>query len=545
VLVAAAFAISACQPTPTGGPSPAPSPTGVARTGGTFIYGQSGDAAALDPWNVTDGNSLQVTEQIFESLVTYKPQSFEIEPNLATKWEVSTDKKSWVFTLREGVKFHDGTDFDADAVVFNFERARDTKHPYRPSKPVADNFAYYGDMWAGFDADSVITKVEAVDKRTVRFTTSVPFGPLLANMGMGTFGLISPKSIRDNQDGWMLPGSMGAAGTGAFMFKPGAWQKDQQITLERNPNYWRKDAQGAQLPHLDKLVIRFITDTQARLAELKAGTIHAMRDFTPADIPAITADPNLQLIDRPSFNVGYLGLNIKKPPLDKLEVRKAIAHAIDKQAIATTIYAGKAKPATQFLVQGVIGYDESIKDFYPYNPDEAKRLLQQAGVANPEIDLWWMPVSRPYFPEPKRIAEAFASDLARVGIKAQLQTIDWTTYRTQARTNVFDTWLLGWTGDNGDPDNWVCVFFCNMKENGSWDTPKGTQAVQLMKDAASETDNTKRAELYKQVTKLIQEDVPRIPMFNAQVPVAASKKVSGYVPHPKGSEELYPIKVSQ
>ncbi|OLE43563.1 MAG: hypothetical protein AUI36_23775 [Cyanobacteria bacterium 13_1_40CM_2_61_4] len=361
---------------------------------------------------------------------------------------------------------------------------------------------------------------------------------------MGTFGLISPKSIKDSPDGFMLPGSKSAAGTGPFMFQPGAWQKDQQITLVKNPSYWRKDDKGAALPYIDKLVMRFITDTQARLAELKAGTIDGMRDFTPADIPGIKSDPNLQLISRPSFNVGYLGMNVHKAPLDKLDVRKAIAMAINKQAIADSIYGGQAKPATQFLVKGVIGYDESA-DFYKYDPDGAKKLLQQAGVSNPEIDLWYMPVSRPYYPEPKKIAEAFQSDLAKVGINAKLNTIDWTTYRTNARKNMFGLWLLGWTGDNGDPDNWVCVFFCNPKENGSWDTTKATQAIKLMKDAASETDTTKRGELYKQTSQIIRDDVPRVPMFNAEVPVAASKKVQGYLPHPKGSEEFTLVQISK
>ena len=541
VAVMSAVVLGACT---TQQPGAGASPTAAARQGGTFRYGQSGDAAALDPWNVTDGNSLQITEQIFESLVAYKPQTFEIVPNLADSWSNSSDKTQWTFKLHPAIKFTDGTDFDADAVVFNFDRARISKFQYRNSKPVADDYGYYSDMWGGFDGDSIITKVEAVDKTTVRFTTKTPFGPFLANMGMGTFGLVSPKSIKDNPDGFMLPGSQGAAGTGPFMFKPGSWQKDQQITLERNPNYWRKDDKGVQLPYLDKIVIRAIPDTQSRLAELKAGTIDAMRDFTPADISGIKADPNLQLISRPSFNVGYLGMNVHKAPLDKLEVRKAIAMAINKQAIADSIYAGQAKPATQFLPKGVVGYDDSA-DFYKYSQDEAKKLLQQAGVSNMTVDLWYMPVSRPYYPEPKKIAEAFASDLSKVGITVKLQSIDWTTYRTNARKNAMDLWLLGWTGDNGDPDNWVCVFFCNTKENGSWDSATAQQAVKTMKDAATETDNAKRDQLYKQVSGLIKQDVPRIPMFNAEVPVAASKKVQGYVPHPKGSEEFTLVQISK
>lgn len=543
VLVVAVLAVGACTSTPA--PSPSSSPSGAARSGGTFTFAQSGDAAALDPWNVTDGNSLQVTEQIFESLVAYKPTTFEIVPHLADSWTQSTDKTQWTFKLHPGIKFSDGTDFDADAVAFNFNRAMNTKFPYRNAKPVADDYGYWGDMWGGFDKDSIITNVEAFDKVTVRFTTKTPFGPFLANMGMGTFGLVSPTSIKADQDGWMLPGSKGAAGTGPFMFTPGSWKKDQQIDLARNPSYWKKDDKGAQLPYLDKVVIRFIKDTQSRLAELKAGTINGMRDFTPADIPSIQGDANLQIIARPSFNIGYLGINVHKAPLDKIEVRKAIAMGINKQAIADTIYAKQAKPATQFLVKGLIGYDESA-DFYKYDVDGAKKLLADAKVTTPiELNLWWMPVSRPYYPEPQKIATAYQTDLAKIGINAKLNSIDWTTYRTKARANEFDLWLLGWTGDNGDPDNWVCVFFCNPKQNGSWDSATATQAIKLMQDGAKETDTAKRDAIYKQVSGLIKQDIPRIPMFNSEVPVAASKKVTGYVPHPKGSEEFVLVQVSK
>ena len=292
------FVAVSCAPqggTPASSTPGASTVTGAAgpTTGGNFRFGQSGDISALDPWNVTDGNSLQVTRQIFESLVDYEPTGFKIVPKLATKWETSSDGKTWTFTLREGVKFHDGTPFDAASVVFNFERARFAKNEWRPTKPVADDFAYYADQWGGYDNDSVITKVEAKDPKTVVFTTATPFGPFLANMAMSAFPSNSPKSVKDDKDGWMLVASKGAAGTGPFVFKPGAWQKDQQITLEKNPSYWEKDSAGRALPYLDKITFRFIKDTAARLAELKAGSIDTMKDFSQQDNPTIKEDANI------------------------------------------------------------------------------------------------------------------------------------------------------------------------------------------------------------------------------------------------------------
>ncbi len=300
-----ALVVGACSQTTQPGTSAAPATATAASgvvTGGTFRFGQSGDITVLDPWNVTDGNSLLVTRQIYESLVDYEPTGFKIVPKLAESWSTSADGKVWTFNLRKGVKFHDGTDFNADAVVLNFNRAMNTKDPYR-GKPIGDEYAYWGDQWNGFDKDSIITKVEAKDANTVLFTTTTAFGPFLANMAMPTFPIVSPKSIKDDVDGWMTVNTKGAAGTGPFLIKPGAWQKGQQITLEKNPTYWAKDKDGKSLPYLDKVVFRFIADESARVAELRAGSVDAIRDFSPASIPTIKADANLQIIPRPSFNI--------------------------------------------------------------------------------------------------------------------------------------------------------------------------------------------------------------------------------------------------
>lgn len=538
LLLVLALVASACAQS---APTPAATGATAVQTGGNFRFGQSGDITVLDPWNVTDGNSLLVTRQVYESLVDYEPTGFKIVQKLATKWEPSADGKTWTFTLRDGVKFHDGTDFNADAVVLNFERGRNTKHPQR-GKPIGDNYAYYGDMWNGFDADSVIASVVAKDPKTVVFTTKAAFGPFLANMAMPTFPIISPKSIKDDPDGWMTVNSKGAAGTGPFQFKPGAWQKDVQIVLEKNASYWAKDEKGAALPYLDRVTFRFIKDTAARIAELKAGSVDAIRDFSPQDIATLKADPNLQIVPRQSFNVAYLGLNLGAKPFDNLNVRKAVAMGINKQAIAQAIYAGEAKVASQFLVPGMLGYDESVTEFYKYDEVAAKKALADGGYPNGfETELWYMPVSRPYYPDPKKIAEAFAADLAKIGIKATLQTKDFAPYRVDARENKYPMHLLGWTGDNGDPDNFLNVFFKPRVVNGQ-DTPieggnwSNPQAWALLRQAQTETVDSKRAELYKQISKIVQNEIPRIPMFHANPPTGTTKKVTSFVPHPTGGE---------
>lgn len=542
LLIAIAVVTSACEPwrTPVG-QGEAPSGAAVAASGGTFRFGQSGDATVLDPWNVAHGDSLLVTRQIYESLVDYEPTGFKVLPKLATKWEPSADGKTWTFTLRDGVRFHDGTELNAEAVVLNFERGRNTKHAQR-GKPIGDQYAYYGDMWGGFDGDSVITSVTAKDAKTVVFTTKAAFGPFLANMAMPSFAIISPKSIRDDPDGWMTVNSRGAAGTGPFMFRPGAWLRGRSLTLDRNPSYWQKDDRGVQLPYLDKVTFRFIADTSARIAELKAGSLDAIRDFSPQDIATLKADPNLQVISRPSFSVAYIGVNHSERPFDNVNVRRAVAHAINKNAIAQAIFGGAAMPASQFLVPGMLGYDDSVTDFYKYDPEGAKKALADGGMPNGfETELWYMPVSRPYYPDPKKIAEAFAADLAKVGIKATLRTEDQTSYLRDARENRFGLWLLDRTGDSGDPDNFLNVLFGPKVidgkdtpiEGGAWSNP---QAWALLRQARREISESKRAELYKQVSKIIQREVVRIPTFHATPPIGISKKVRGFVPHLTGGE---------
>ena len=510
-----------------------PAPSSSVRA---FTFASSGDAAALDPWNVVDDNSLQVTQQIFETLVSYDTQSFDIKPGLAVSWSVSADKRQWTFKLRDGVKFHDGTDFNSDAVVFNFDRARLTKFKYRNAQPVADDYNYYQSMWGGFDDDSLITKVEAFDRLTVRFITKQPYGPFLATLAMTTFGIVSPASITADPNGWMLPSSQSAAGTGPFMYTPGAWRKDDQILLVRNPNYWQFDDKGVRLPYVERVLLRSIPDTGDRLAALRSGQIHAMRDFAPGDLPILKAEPRITLLDRAPNNIGYVRFNTHAAPLDNPDVRKAIAMAIDPQAFAQVVFGGFAAPATQFLPPGMLGYDDGTRAFQAYDPSGAARILDLAGIKDLQIELWYMPIARPYFPEPRKAAESIQASLKKIGITVLLNTTDFTSYRDQFKRNQYQMWLYGWTGDNGDPDNFLCVFFCNMTQNGSWDDVTAQRAIRYIKDAQSETDQLRRADLYRQASREIQRGVPAVPIVHADVPVAVLRTVSGYVPHPKGCE---------
>jgi peptide/nickel transport system substrate-binding protein len=526
-LAAAILALSACQVAPVPGlATPVPTPAGGVDAGGSFRVAISGDAATLDPWNASDANAMLVTRQIFETLVDYEPGGFKIVPKLAESWSVSSDGRSWTFVLRRGVKFHDGTQLDAAAVVLNFDRARQAAHPLR-GPAGADRFRAYAALVEGFDDASVIARLEAKDSGTVVITTKMPFGPLLADLAMPSFAIVSPKSMRDDPAGWSTPASSGASGTGPFVFRPGEWQPGQQIALERNAAYWMKDQGGALLPYADRVVFRVIRDETTRIAELRSGSIDAVRDLTISALPTVKADPNLQLIARATFNVMYLGIAGTAGPFDKVEVRRAIAMAIDKPLLATVLYGGVGRPASQLLAPAMLGYDDSVVEFYRYDAAAAKRLLADAGLPSGfTTELWYPSTWRAQYPDPKRVAESVAADLAKIGIAATVRAQEPAAYRADIRADRLPLWIGDAVGDSADPDS----FF---PDGGTW---AGDVVRELLRRARYEADESKRTELYKQVSKIIQQDAARMPLVHADALVAATKKVRGLTPHPIGVE---------
>jgi peptide/nickel transport system substrate-binding protein len=526
-VAAVILALSACQVAPpTGVATPLPTPAGGVDTGGSFRVAIAADNATLDPWNASDPNALLVTRQIFETLVEYEPGSLRIVPKLAESWSVSSDGLAWTFVLRRGVKFHDGIDLDAAAVMLNFDRARQSAHPLRGLSGL-ERFRAYATLLEGFDDASAIARVEAKDGGTVVITTRVPFGPLLADLAMPSFAIVSPKSMRDDPSGWPTPASSGASGTGPFVFRPGSWQTGQQIALERNASYWMKDPSGATLPYVDRVVFRVVKEEAARIAELRSGGVDTVRDLTLAALPTVKADPNLQLVARPAFNSTYVGVAATAGPLDKIEVRRAIAMAIDKPLLAAVLYSGAGLPASQLLPPGMLGYDDSVVEFHRYDVAAAKRLLADAGLASGfATELHYPSVWRAQYPDPRRVAESVAADLARIGITVTVRAAEPAAYRADSRAGRLPLWIGDATGESADPDS----FFA---DGGAW---AGDVVRELLRRARYEADGSKRTELYKQVSKLIQQDAARIPLMHTDVFIATTKKVRGLAPHAIGVE---------
>ena len=508
----------------------------------TFVFGAQGEPVQLDPAVITDGISSRITRQIFDGLVRYRGSTTEVEPALAEKWEVSRDGRVWTFQLRRNVKFHDDTPLDAAAVVWNFERWWKSGHAQHENQVKAgQTFEYWEAQFGGFDDKSIVSKVEAVGSHTVRITLKDPQAPFLANLAMFVFDIASPRAVETSGTEF----GKRPVGTGAFKFVE--WKPNQEVILEANPDYW-----GGK-PKVKRVVVRNIKDNSQRLGALKAGEIHAMEGLNPDDVAVVKRDSSLQLLLRPTNTTGYIAFNYKVKEFQDKRVRHAFAHAINKKAIVDALYGGTGLVATQFQPPSLWGYNRELRDF-EYSPAKAQELLRQAGFAQGLSDItgedgkkeplifWYMSRSRPYFPNPKEIAEAMAADLAKVGIKVELQTAEWAVYLDKRKNGQLSLYMLGWTGDNGDPDNFLCYFFCQpgASREGFYANPALADVLLRAQKAVSQVE---RARLYRQAEQMLHDDVGRLFIANNQPPLAFSKRVKGYVPHPTGSEYFHTVEV--
>ncbi|MFA1820975.1 ABC transporter substrate-binding protein [Virgibacillus oceani] len=499
-----------------------------------LVFARGGDSTSLDFASVSDGESSRVTKNIFESLLNYERDSFEIVPGLAHDWEVSEDGLEYTFYLEEDVKFHDGTDFNAEAVKINFERWSDREHEYAF---LDDGYIYplYETMFGGVKGGEghVIDEINVISDHEIEFVLNRPLGSFLQNLAMHYFAITSPAAL----DEYGPDIGENPVGTGPFKFV--SWEKDSQIILEKNEDYRMEG-----LPKLDRVIYQVIPDNGARVIALRSGEVDIIDDVNPDEAEGIESDDDLELYARNENNIGFLGFNVEKPSLDDKLVRQAITHAIDTQSIVDALYAGYATPAVNLIPPNYLGHNDDIEG-YEYNTEKAKELLADAGYEDGlELDLWVMPVSRPYMPDPERVAEIVQNNLGEVGITTNIVREEWAPYLEKTSNGEQELYLLGWSGSNGDPDYFFNSLLHGDAIGGENRTFYKNEEVDELLDQAVETiDQEERAELYKKAQVILHEDAPAVNIVHSTPLVAAKSSVKNFVPHPSTSDPLEEVEI--
>ena len=557
LLAAAAIVVAACggstaTPAPAtetpATPAPAteapateaPSQATGPKAGGTLVVAIPGDINRTDPSLVDDANSSYVEQQAVEGLVTLKPGTGgEIIPALAESWTVSPDGLTYTFKVRSGIKFHDGTDFNAAAVKANFDRWLNIPQAY-----IDLGYTYYIDTVIGHGESSFVKGVEAPDATTVVVTLRNPNSAFLIQLTLTPFGIQSPTAMEAGgasapdfaNNKYAQGGPPAMVGTGPFMFKE--WVSNDHVTLVKNPDYWDKSSGG---PYLDAITFKPISDTTATLNALQSGDVDIAQTIAPVDVPAAKGDANLQYFDRGSAcNMGHLAMNSTKAPFDNLKVRQAVAYAINRQAIVDAFFGDTGVVIDNWMPPGTkFSQDLGLPN---YDPEKAKALLAESGVTDLSFDFWYpSDVSRPYMPDPKGEFEAILNDLTAVGFTPTPKTAPWRPdYLAAESRGDYPMWLIGWNCDWLGIDNFIYTAFFGYRGDPLGPNPefgyKNDEMNQAMVDALASSDEATQAANWLKAQQLIAADLPTVPIVSGKTPSAGATYVKGFIPSPTLTE---------
>ncbi|NDP41553.1 MAG: ABC transporter substrate-binding protein [Aromatoleum sp.] len=492
---------------------------------GTLVYCSEGSPEGFQPQFFSTGTTFDaVSVPMFNRLVEFDIGTTNIVPGLADSWTVSPDGKVFTFKLRKGVKFHSNAnfkptrDFNADDVLFSWGRMADDNNPFHKGTG-GQTYAYFDDM----GMKNIVDKVDKLDPLTVRFTLKRPEAPFLADMAMDFASILSKEYF----DAMLKKGTPNAAdifpvGTGPFEFV--SYQKDATIRYKAFDAHWKGR------PKIDNLVYAITRDATARYAKLKTGECHIMAFPKPADLAEMQKDPTLSVQQKEGLNIGYIAFNTEKKPFDNKLVRQALNMATNKEAILKAVYQGQGQVAKNPIPPILWSYNNAVKD-YAYDPAKAKELLAQAGYPNGfEVELWYLPVTRPYNPDGKRMAELIQADWDKVGVKAKLITYEWAEYRKRSKTGEQSVMMFGWSGDNGDPDNFfVPLLGCEAVKGGGNVSRWCNKAFEdLIIKAAQTPKQADRAKLYEQAQLIFKEEAPWITVAHSIRFDPVRKEVKGY-----------------
>ncbi|WMS43578.1 ABC transporter substrate-binding protein [Acuticoccus sp. MNP-M23] len=485
------------------GPASAQTPPGV------LVVGQIAEPKSLDPHAVTAVNDFRILVNLYDGLVRFKDGTLEVEPALSESYDVSDDGLTYTFQLRDGITFHDGTPFNAEAVVFNFERMLNEDHPFHDTGPFPLSFFF-----------SAVDKVEAVDDATVRFTLKEPYAPFLSNLAYPTGLIVSPAAVEAGGADF----GRNPAGTGAFKFAD--WTPNQRVVLEKNADYW----DGA--PPLEAVVFRPITDANTRLAEMLSGGIDVMVETPPDAVAQFRDDAAFTVYEQAGPHLWFLILNTKEGPFADKRIRQAANYAINKGALTKDILQGTAEVAAGPTPPAFAWAHDDTLEPYPYDPEKAKALLAEAGYDGTPVT-FYVTEGGSGMLDPVAMGTAIQADLEAVGMKTEIETYEWNTYLGLVNPGLegkADMAEMAWMTNDPDTLPFLTLRSEALPSEGGFNSGyySNPEVDTLLEEARRATDQDERATLYKKMQEIVADDAPWVFVANWKQNAVTNDRVEGF-----------------